>query len=206
MKLTTMTQVTVDGVAQGNGGATEQDLRNGFTRGGWAMGAFDDETFSFIVDTYQRAGAFLFGRTTYDVFAPYWGSMPPGGHAIADALNRAPKYLVSSSEPETPWEGTTRLTGDLETRIRELKDAPGGDLQVHGSVKLVRWLLERGLVDELTLLVVPMVLGQGDRLFPQDGPDLALELLSSRTDSRGALTLVYRPAGPPTYPNRQEAP
>lgn len=86
MRLITQTQVTVDGVMQGNGGASDEDRKSGFERGGWAMGAFDDETLAFITRTYQSADAFLFGRQTYDVFAPYWGAMEPGSHPIADAF------------------------------------------------------------------------------------------------------------------------
>ena len=84
MKLTVMTQITVDGVVQGNGGASDEDRRNGFERGGWAMGAGDDETMTFINETYQRADAFLFGRRTYDVFAPYWGAMDRGSDRVGD--------------------------------------------------------------------------------------------------------------------------
>ncbi len=93
MKLTTMTQVSVDGVMQGNGGTSDEDRRSGFERGGWAMGAGDDETRAFISQTYQGADAFLFGRRTYEVFASHWGRMDRGSHPIADALNTTPKYL-----------------------------------------------------------------------------------------------------------------
>src|SRR3954451_2548597 len=93
MKLTTMTQVTVDGVMQGNGAATDEDRRSGFERGGWAMGVFDDETLAFIEQTYQRAEAFLFGRRTYELFAGYWGVR--SGNAFADSLNARPKYVAS---------------------------------------------------------------------------------------------------------------
>src|SRR6188768_1632315 len=96
MKLTTITQVTVDGVTQGNGGASDEDRRNGFARGGWARGAGDDETRAFITETYQRADAFLFGRRTYEICARGWGAMARGSHPIADALNTAPKYLAST--------------------------------------------------------------------------------------------------------------
>src|SRR6188472_4589160 len=97
MKLTTQTQVTVDGVMQGNGGATEEDRRNGFERGGWALGLGDSETMTFINETYQRADAFLFGRRTYDLFAGYWGAAEKAGHPIADALNAQPKYVASKT-------------------------------------------------------------------------------------------------------------
>src|SRR5437868_15396663 len=107
MKLTTMTQVTVDGVAQGNGGASDEDRRGGFERGGWAMGVFDAETLTFITQTYQSADAFLFGRRTYELFAGYWGAMDLGRHPIADALNTTRKYLASTTLTEPPWPDTT---------------------------------------------------------------------------------------------------
>jgi dihydrofolate reductase len=199
MKLTTQTQVTVDGVMQGNGGASDEDRRSGFERGGWAMGVFADETLTFITETYQRADAFLFGRRTYDVFAPYWGAMDRGSHPIADALNTKPKYLASTTITDPQWADTTVLSGDLAAAIGELKAKPAGELQVHGSGALIRWLLDHDLVDEIQLLIVPVVVGQGTRLFPDAGPDIALELVDSRADSKGATIQVYRPAGRPQY-------
>jgi dihydrofolate reductase len=200
MKLTTQTQVTVDGVMQGNGGASDEDRRNGFERGGWALGVGDQETLAFITETYQRADAFLFGRRTYDIFAPYWGAMDRGSHPIADALNTTPKYLASTTIPDPQWAGTTVLSGDLGAAIGELKAEPGGELQVHGSGALIRWLLDHDLVDEIQLIIVPVVLGQGARLFPDAGPDIALDLVDSRADSRGVTIQVYRPTGRPRYP------
>ena len=199
MKLTTMTQVTVDGVVQGNGGASDEDRRNGFERGGWARGAGDDETRTLITQTYQRADAFLFGRRTYEVFAGYWGVMDPGSGPIADALNTRPKYLASNTLTEPRWADTTVLSGDLAAAIGELKARPGGELQVHGSGNLVRWLLDNQLVDEITLLVCPVVVGQGTRLFPDNGPDMALDLVESRAFPKGITIQVYRPAGSPQY-------
>ena len=125
MKLTTQTQVTVDGVMQGNGGATDEDRRNGFERSGRARGAGDAETMRFITETYQRADAFLFGRRTYDIFAPYWGAMHWGSHPIADALNTKPKYLASTTITDPQWADTTVLSGDLVAAIRELKAKRG---------------------------------------------------------------------------------
>jgi dihydrofolate reductase len=200
MKLTTMTQVTVDGVMQGNGGASDEDRRNGFERGGWAMGAGDDETFSFITQTYQRAEAFLFGRRTYELFARSWGEVAEmRAHPIGVALNERPKYLASTTLTEPRWADTSVVSGDLAAGIGELKAKPGGELQVHGSGTLIRSLLENDLVDEITLLVVPVVLGQGVRLFPDSGPDIALDLVESRVDSKGVTIQVYRPAGRPRY-------
>ena len=208
MKLITMTQVTVDGVMQGNGGASDEDRRSGFERGGWAMGVADSETMAFISQTYQRADAFLFGRWTYELFAGYWGAEEraraaaedPGTHPITDALNTRPKYLASNTLTEPRWANTIVLSGDVASAIGRLKAKPGGELQVHGSGALIRSLLDNDLVDEMHLLIVPVVLGQGTRLFPDAGPDIALDLVDSRADSMGVTIQVYRPAGRPRYP------
>jgi dihydrofolate reductase len=203
MKLTTMTQVTVDGVMQGNGGASDEDRRGGFERGGWAMGVFDDATMTFINETYQRADAFLFGRRTYEIFAGSWGTgswgANQGNNPISVALNTRPKYVASTTLTEPRWANTTVLSGDVAAAIGELKAKPGGELQVHGSGALVRWLLDNELVDEINLLIVPVVLGQGTRLFPDAGPDIALDLIDSRADSKGITIQVYRPSGRPRY-------
>jgi dihydrofolate reductase len=201
MKLTTITQVTLDGVTQGNGGASDEDRRNGFERGGWALGKGDDETRAFITQIYQRAEAFLFGRRTYDLFAGSWGSIDQmRAHPVGVALREAPKYVASTTLTAPGWADTTVLGGDLAAAVSELKTKPGGELQVHGSSTLIQWLLEKGLVDEMILIVVPVILGQGARLFPQTGPDLALDLVESRVDSKGVTIQVLRPAGRPQYP------
>ncbi|HEY2277153.1 MAG TPA: dihydrofolate reductase family protein [Streptosporangiaceae bacterium] len=200
MKLTTITQITVDGVVQGNGGASDEDRRNGFERGGWARGAGDDETRALITATYQRADGFLFGRRTYELFAGGWGSVGElRAHPIGVALNEKPKYVASATLTEARWAGTTVLSGDLAAAIGQLKAQPGGELQVHGSGTLIRWLLANGLVDEMTLLIIPVILGQGTRLFPDTGPDIALDLAESRADTNGVMIQVYRPAGRPRY-------
>src|ERR671925_2097953 len=189
MKLTTMTQVTIDGVMQGNGAASD-DRRNGFERGGWARGKGDDETRTFINQTYERADAFLFGRRTYEIFARGWGVMDRGSHPVADALNTKPKYLASTTIADPQWANTTVLSGDLAAAIGELKAKREGELQVHGSGALVRWLLDNQLVDEINLFVCPVVVGQGTRLFPETGPDIALELLDSRATPNGVTIQV----------------
>jgi dihydrofolate reductase len=199
MKLTTMTQVTVDGVMQGNGGP-DDDRRNGFERGGWALGKGDDETRALIAQTYQRADAFLFGRWTYEMFAGSWGAIEDmRAHPVGVALDEKPKYVASTTLTAPRWADTTVLSGDLATAIADLKAKPGGELQVHGSGALTRWLLENDLVDEITLITVPVILGQGARLFPDAGPDIALDLIESRVDSKGVTIQVYRPAGRPQY-------
>jgi dihydrofolate reductase len=198
MKLTTITNVSVDGVVQGLGGPDE-DRRGGFERGGWALPLFDDEAETLLGQVYQRAGAFLFGRRTYDIFAGYWGVLDDPANPIAAALNTRPKYVASTTLTDPRWAGTTVLSGDVAAAVRELKAGPGGELQVHGSGALVRWLLGNGLVDELTLVTYPVIVGQGARLFPAAGPDAALDLVESRATSHGVTVQVYRPAGRPRY-------
>ena len=199
MKLTTMTQVTVDGVMQGNGAASDEDRRGGFERGGWALPLFDDEAAEFVYEVYQRADAFLFGRRTYEIFAGYWGVMTDSGNAIAAALNTRPKYVASTTLTDPRWADTTVLSGDVAAAVAELKAKPAGELQVHGSGNLVRWLFDNQLVDEITLLTYPVVVGQGTRLFPATGPDTALELVDSRSTPKGVSIQVYRPTGRPQY-------
>jgi dihydrofolate reductase len=206
MRLTTTTQVSVDGVVQGNGGPDE-NRSGGFERGGWARPLFDSEAMTFVDQVYQRADAFLFGRRTYELFAGYWGAEEraraaaedPGDNPIAAALNAKPKYVASTTLTEPRWANTTVLSGDLAAAIDELKAKPAGELQVHGSGALIRWLLENNLVDEINLLIVPVILGQGVRLFPDAGPDIALDLVESRADSKGVTIQVYRPTGRPQY-------
>jgi dihydrofolate reductase len=124
------------------------------------------DTDAFITQTYQRADAFLLGRRTYELFAGSWGSWTvrdvPGWELVVRALNTQPKYVASTTLADPAWSGTTVLSGDVAAAVRELKAKPGGELQVHGSGALTRWLLENDLVDEMTLVVVPVVLGQDD--------------------------------------------
>jgi dihydrofolate reductase len=179
MKLTTTVQVSVDGVMQGPGGP-EEDERGRFERGGWAH--FDHEAGTVMEEIYQRASAFLFGRRTYEVFASSWGARAEmRAQPIGVALNTRPKYVVSTALTDPQWADT-------------LKARPAGELQVHGSGSLVRWLLDNDLVDEITLLTYPVVVGQGTRLFPDTGPDAALELVESRATPKVIAIQVYRPA------------
>ena len=199
MKLTTLTMVTVDGVMQGLGGADE-DRRGGFERGGWVTPYADNETMTFLNQVYHRADAFLFGRRTYEIFAGSWGTWDdPGDSPIWTALNTRPKYVASTTLTEPRWANTTVLSGDVAAAVGELKAKPEGELQVHGSGALIRWLLDNQLVDEITLLTVPVVLGQGTRLFPDTGPDTALDLVESRATPKGVILQVYRPTGRPQY-------
>jgi dihydrofolate reductase len=202
MKLTTITHISLDGVMQGLGGADE-DRSGGFERGGWAIPLFDDEAGAFLDDVFGRADAFLFGRKTYDIFAASWGTgswgANQGDNPVSVSLNTKPKYVASSTHTEPEWADTTVLSDDLAPAVAELKAKPEGELQVHGSGALIRSLMDEDLVDEIILFTYPVVIGQGTRLFPDTGPDKALELLESRTTAGGLIIQAYRPAGRPDY-------
>lgn len=199
MKLTTVSHVSIDGVMQGLGGSDE-DRRDGFERGGWALPLFSDEGAEFVEQVFQRAHAFLFGRWTYEIFASSWGAIAEmRAQPIGVALNEKRKYVVSTTLADAHWGDTTVLSDNIAGAIGELKSELGGELQVHGSGVLVRWLLEQDLVDEVTLLTYPVVIGQGTRLFPDVGPDRAFDLVDSRAFPHGITLHVYRPIGRPEY-------
>jgi len=199
MRLTTTTNVTVDGVMQGLGGPDE-DRSGGFERGGWVIPLNDKESGDFINQIYGDATAFLFGRRTYEIFADSLGTMAELiRHPFGVALNGRPKYVASTSLTNPKWAGTTVLTGDVAAAVRDLKTHQDGELLVPGSGVLVRWLLANDLVDQLNLITFPVVVGQGTRLFPDSGPDIALDLVNSQTTSRGITIQTYRPLGHPEY-------
>ncbi len=202
MRLTVTTNVSVDGVMQGLGGSDE-DPREGFARGGWAIPLLDTEAMNHINEVYGGAAAFLFGRRTYEIFAGSWGTGSWGDHQgdnpVSVALNRRPKYVVSTTLTDPRWAGTSVLSGDVAAAIRDLKSRQDGELVVPGSGVLVRWLLANDLVDQLDLLTYPVVVGQGTRLFPDAGPDRALDLIASRTTSGGITIQTWRLAGRPEY-------
>jgi dihydrofolate reductase len=184
---------------QGLGGSDE-DRRGGFERGGWALPLFENEAAAFLDQVFQRADAFLFGRQTYEIFAGSWGAIAEmRAQPIGVALNEKPKYVASTTLTDPQWGKTSVLSGDVTAAIGELKAKSGGELQVHGSGALVRWLFANQLVDEITLLTYPLVVGQGTRLFPDRGIDIALDLVDSRATPQGITIQVYRPIGRPQY-------
>lgn len=193
MRLTATTNVSVDGVMQGLGGQDE-DRRGGFERGGWALPLVDAETNDYLEEVYGGAAAFLFGRRTYEIFAASWGTIEEMVKSpIGVALNDRPKYVVSNTLADPRWAGTHVLSGDIAVAIRDLKTQQNGGLLVPGSGALLRWLLANDLVDQFDLLIYPVIIGQGTRLFPESGPDAALDLVNSRTTSLGGTIQTYRP-------------
>jgi dihydrofolate reductase len=186
-KLVVTEFITVDGVIEDPGGSEN------FERGGWAFD-FDrgDEGDKFKVDEVVESDAQLLGRRTYDGFAAAW---PSRTGEFADRMNKSPKYVVSSTLEEPSWENSTVISGNVAEEVSKLKEQPGGSILVAGSVQLVRTLFEHGLVDELHLMVFPVVLGKGKRLFDDGLGKSALQLVESRpVGPDGVVILVYRPA------------
>jgi dihydrofolate reductase len=204
MDLTATMFLSLDGVYQGPGGRDE-DRSGGFDRGGWLAPHFDDEAGAFMVETFAKPDAFLLGRKTYEIFASYWPKVTDPADPVASKLNDLPKYVASTTLTDPVWANTTVLRGDLVQAIRDLKAQPGNELQVHGSGQLVRFLLEHDLLDRLNLEVFPVIVGRGKRLFPADGPDMRLEVITAKTTPSGVQILTYRPAGRATYADVDEA-
>jgi len=209
MRLTTVTNVSLDGVTQGHrrihvetgegGGAPAEDGSGEFERFGWGPPLLDDDASTFISETFQRADAFLFGRRTYEIFAGSWGAGMDPGNPVGEALNARPKYVASTTLRDPQWANTTVLSGDIAAAVGDLRAAPGGALQVWGSGTLIRWLLDHRLVDEIVLLTYPVVVGQGLRLFPATGQDTGLELVDLRSTPKGLAIQTYRVTGRPQY-------
>ncbi|HEY7526028.1 MAG TPA: dihydrofolate reductase family protein [Candidatus Limnocylindria bacterium] len=196
MKLTASMMITLDGVYQGPGGPDE-DRRGGFDRGGWAAAHADDESWPWLMSWFERADALLLGRRTWDIWEPYW-PQHDAGDPVSHGINVLPKHVPSTTLKDPGW-NTHVIDGDVEARIRELKASPGRELQVHGSGVLLRWLLERDLVDELNFRLIPVVVGQGLRFFPEQGPTHDFSLVESRSLPGGTTLLTYRPNGRASY-------
>jgi dihydrofolate reductase len=186
--------ISLDGVVQAPGGKDE-DTTGGFRHGGWSFEFFDPEVMGAVVDEYaDRSEVLLQGRRTYQVSADAWPQR--GGDPFSDWINRAQKYVVSDTlaESDITWTPTTIIRGkELVDRVSELRDQPGGDIYVYGSLTLVRALLTEGLVDELVLMIEPVTLGGGKTLFPNDGEARKFELISAQTAKTGVQICRYRP-------------
>ena len=193
MKLTANVFLTLDGVMQGPGGAQE-DPTGGFTRGGWLVPHLD-EGFGEVVDQWFDAGdAVLLGRTTYDLMSAYWPGVTDPQDSTASALNNRPKYVVSNTLTAPSWNNTSIISGDAVAGVRALKEELGeGELQVHGSAQLAASLHEAGLIDEYRLLIFPVCVGAGKRLFQEQGPEVGFEVTESRTTPAGVTYLCFRP-------------
>ena len=179
--------VSLDGVMEDPGGSED------FRHGGWSFEIErGDEGDQFKLDETMSAEALLLGRVTYEGFATAW---PPREGEFADKFNTMPKYVVSSTLDEPEWNNSTVLKGDVAEEVAKLRQERDGDIVVHGSARLVQALLEHDLVDELRLMVFPVVLGSGKRLFDETSDKKRLQLADSKVVGDGVTILVYRPAG-----------
>jgi len=182
--------MSLDGVVQ-SPMYPDEDASNGFTHGGWNMKFMDHKSMKWTVDNVVAADGYLFGRRTYEQFASHWPKAGPDEQALAKPLNERPKYVASRTLKRLDWSGAELLSADVATAVAALKNQDGGYLQVTGSTELVHTLLEADLVDELRLMIDPILLGGGKRIFPDDRAMRAWELSASKTTSTGAMLARY---------------
>jgi dihydrofolate reductase len=196
-KLMVTTFMSLDGVMQGPGGP-EEDTDGGFEHGGWSVPYFDEPLIGLMTEVSRRAGALLLGRKTYDIFAATW-PLAEADDPIGSKLNSMPKYVASRTLDTVSWQNSTLLTGDVAKAVDELKQGDGDEIQVHGSGGLVQTLFEHDLVDELHLLVFPVLLGSGKRLFGEGTIPAALKLVNTTPTATGVVISTYAREGKLEY-------
>jgi dihydrofolate reductase len=185
--------MTLDGVVQAPSYADE-DTGGGFEHGGWHTRYFDELSMSWVVENVSGAGGYLLGRGTYEMFAAHWPNAPEDQQMLAEPLNTLPKYVASARLAEPlEWQNSTLLRGDVAEAVTALKAEDGGDLHVIGSPGLAQTLIGHDLIDELQLMIDPLVVGGGKRLFRDDGALRRLRLTESQATSTGAIIATYSP-------------
>jgi dihydrofolate reductase len=196
MRLTLHTFLTLDGVMQAPGGPDE-DPDGRFEHGGWSFPYGDQDFGETMAGWFANVDAFLLGRKTYEIFHGHWPRDPDD--PIASKLNTLPKYVASTTLASVEWRNSSLLTGDIATEVAKLKQQPGNELQVHGSGGLAQTLIEHDLIDEYRLLLFPVHLGSGKKLFREGARAAALRLTHSTTTSTGVIIATYEPAGSARY-------
>jgi dihydrofolate reductase len=186
--------LTLDGVVQAPGGP-EEDLSGGFPHGGWLVPHFDEAMADQMVAWFSTAQDFLLGRGTYEIFAAWWPKAPTEDDPIARALNALPKHVASRTLRSVDWDGARLIEGDVVDAVRALTAQDGGELQVHGSAGLIQTLFAHDLVDELRVIVFPVMLGAGKRLFAEGTVPRTWRLTSSTATGTGALIATYQWSG-----------
>lgn len=190
-KVVVINHVTLDGVVQGPG-RVEEDTRDGFSQGGWAAPRTDEVMMEAVGARMGEGNRFLLGRRSYEGMLGYWNTTES---PFKEALNSAEKYIASRTLQEPlPWPNSRLLHGDVGAAVEQLKRQPGSDLHVMGSGELVQTLLRHGLIDEFLLMIHPLVLGSGRRLFPDGGVPASLQLVDSRPTTTGVILATYRAA------------
>lgn len=190
-KLVTSTFLTLDGVMQAPGGPGEDDS-GGFTSGGWSVNYFDDRVGQAMDEIFAKKPDLLLGRKTYDIFAAYW---PQATEPGSENLNDAKKYVVSRTLARVDWINSTLIKGDAVQEIIKLKESDGPELQVHGSSNLIQTLLKHDLVDEMHILIFPVTVGNGKRLFGAGTNPSAFQLVKSQIAGTGVIITTYEHAG-----------
>lgn len=198
MKLTLTEFLSLDGVSQGPG-SPDEDTSGGFTQGGWFVPHMDETFMQQAADWLAEADGVLLGRRTYEEFAQAWPNMTDPDDPFAEKMNSMPKYVASNSFTNAEWNPSTILSGDIPAKVADLKQQPGGELQIHGSARLGQSLLAAGLVDELRLVIAPVVVGSGRRLFPDGGAPTGLKLTSHKVTPAGLAIHTYQTTGLPEY-------
>jgi dihydrofolate reductase len=193
-RVVVLNHVTMDGVMQAPG-RTDEDTRDGFQHGGWSPPYGDEVMGQAMGARMMHSGGLLFGRRTYEDLLTYWNSQT--GSPFTDALNITPKYVATTTlHQPLPWPNSTVLTGNVAEAVAELREKAGKDLHIMGSGALIQSLMPRNLIDEYMLMIHPLVLGSGRRLFPGGSPPTRLRLASSLTTTTGVVIATYQPAGP----------
>ena len=198
MKLTLTQFVTLDGVYQGPGGPTE-DTSGDFQHGGWLVPFFDEALGRYMTGIFDEVDAFLLGRRTYEIFAASWPKVTDPDDPIAGRLNTLPKYVASRSLERADWRNSTILSGDVAAEVAKLKEQPGRERQMHGSGALAQTLLDAGLIDTIRLIVFPVVLGSGKRLFAEGRTPSSFRLADLTSTPSGVTMQTLELTGPPTY-------
>ena len=198
MKLIVGTFLSLDGVMQAPG-APDEDRDGGFDLGGWLVPYADEDMGRFMDESIAATDAFLLGRKTYEIFAAHWPLVTDENDPIATSLNSKPKYVASRTLDKVEWNNSTLLEGDVAEEVAKLKRQPGEVLQVQGSGELAQTLMRHDLVDEYRLLVYPVVLGKGKRLFREGNVPAALRLVDTKTTGTGVAIHTYEQAGKPEF-------
>jgi dihydrofolate reductase len=194
MRVTITEFVTLDGVSQGPGSATE-DTSDGFAHGGWLVPFIDEQFVRRVSEWLDMADGLLLGRRTYEAFARDWPQITDPDDPFTERMNALPKYVVTSTLADGTWDPTTVLRGDPVETVASLKSQPGRELQVHGSARLAAALLSARLVDALRLVVAPAVIGAGRRLLTHPADSVGLRLVSHEATATGLLLLEYETTG-----------
>lgn len=198
VKLTLTQFLTLDGVTQGPG-APDEDTSDGFTQGGWFVPHMDEHFVQLAATWLGEADALMFGRRTYENFARDWPRMTDSDDPFSEKMNGLPKYVASHSLENADWNPTTVLSGDVPAQVVQVKQQTGREIQIHGSSRLAQSLLAAELIDTLRLVIAPVVVGNGRRLFPPGGAPIGMRLHSTEMTPGGLAVHILETTGAPEF-------